>query len=78
MTLSGKIRESTQISQWNCSSGKEVLEMIKEYLKINLDKPMGSFEGRISSEEVPDHIKGNDTIKLNRPIGSLKGSRQLA
>ena len=52
--------------------------MIKEYLKINLDKPMGSFEGRISSEEVPDHIKGNDTIKLNRPIGSLKGSRQLA
>ena len=39
---------------------------------------MGSFEGRINSEEVLDQIKGNEKINLNRPIGFLKGRRQLA
>ena len=47
-------------------------------MTINSDKPMESFEGRRSSQEVLDQVEGNKTIKLNRPIGSLKGRRQLA
>ena len=34
---------------------------------------MGSFKGRIISQEVIDYIKGGDTINLNRPIGLIKG-----
>ena len=67
-----------RMRQCNFSNGKELLELIDEYLTINSDKPMGSFKGRRSYPEVPDQIEGNDKINLNRPIGLLKGRIQLA